>query len=138
MRKLLTTALLTGAIGLTAACGSAAASDRDRSRGAPAQPTVTADGVQRVTVSVANRMAFEPSTIAVRAGQPVELTLRNGGLIPHDFSISEGVSQPVKIEAGGGSSASATFTIDRPGTYTFICSVSGHEAAGMKGTITAR
>lgn len=40
--------------------------------------------------------------------------------------------------AAGGQSASGTFTIDRPGTYTFICSQPGHEAGGMKGTITAQ
>lgn len=138
MQKLLTTALLVGATALTAACGSAAASDRDRSRSAPTQPTVAADGIQRVTLNVANRMAFEPSTIGVRAGQPVELTLRNGGNIRHDFTLSEGLPRPVTIEADGGETARATFTIDRPGTYTFICSVGGHEKAGMKGSITAQ
>lgn len=83
-------------------------------------------------------MKFEPASIAVTAGQPVEVTLENTGSLVHDLSLAEGVSQPIKIEAVGGASATATFTVDRPGTYTFLCSVPGHEAAGMKGTITAR
>jgi nitrite reductase (NO-forming) len=74
----------------------------------------------------------------VRAGQQVELTLRNGGGIPHDFALSDGVPRAVKIEAQAGRTGRGTFTIDTPGTYEFICSVPGHAAAGMVGTITAQ
>jgi uncharacterized cupredoxin-like copper-binding protein len=48
------------------------------------------------------------------------------------------VSRPVKIEAQGGQTARGAFTIDTPGTYTFVCTVPGHAAAGMRGTITVR
>jgi uncharacterized cupredoxin-like copper-binding protein len=34
-----------------------------------------------------------------------------------------------------GKSASKTFGNLKPGSYTFFCSVDGHEAAGMKGTM---
>jgi nitrite reductase (NO-forming) len=138
MRKQFGAILLSAGLALTTACsgGAAAAGNAPRAAATPASSSST--GARQVTVDVGNSMSFAPSAIDVRAGQPVELTLRNEGLIPHDFSISEGLSQPVKIEAGGGSNASTTFTIDRPGTYTFICSVPGHEAAGMRGTITAR
>ena len=74
----------------------------------------------------------------MRAGQPVELTLRNGGSTLHDFALTEGVSGPVKIEAQGGQAANGTFSIDKPGTYTFVCSVPGHAAGGMRGTIIVR
>jgi nitrite reductase (NO-forming) len=83
-------------------------------------------------------MQFAPTSMVVRAGQPVELTLRNGGGIPHDFTLAEGVSRPVKIEARGGQTARGAFTIDTPGTYAFVCTVPGHAAAGMRGTITAQ
>ena len=66
------------------------------------------------------------------------LTLSNTGQTVHDWSLTQGAEQPVKISAAGGQSASGTFTIDRPGTYTFICSQPGHEAGGMKGTLTAQ
>jgi nitrite reductase (NO-forming) len=138
MRTQLGAILAVAGLALTTACSSGAAA-AGNAPGVTATPASTSPtGAQQVSVEVGNSMSFAPATISVRAGQPVELTLRNGGLIPHDFSLAEGVSQAVKIEAGGGSSASATFTIDRPGSYTFTCSVPGHEAAGMKGTITAR
>jgi nitrite reductase (NO-forming) len=82
-------------------------------------------------------MSFDPATITVHAGQPVQLTLRNTGGTPHDFTLTDGVAQPVKITAGGGQTASGTFTVDSPGTYTFQCSMPGHAAAGMQGRLTA-
>jgi len=96
------------------------------------------DAVQQVTVTVGNGMSFDPASITVHAGQPVQLTLRNTGLMPHDLSLSDGVAQPVKIAASGGQAASGTFTVDNPGTYAFDCSMPGHASAGMRGTITAQ
>jgi plastocyanin len=43
----------------------------------------------------------------------------------------------VKIEATAGQQSAATFTIDKPGTYTFTCAQPMHGLAGMKGTILA-
>jgi uncharacterized cupredoxin-like copper-binding protein len=105
--------------------------------GASQQPTPVA-GAQQVTVTVGNGMNYNPSTITVHAGQPVQLSLQNTGLMPHDFTLTDGVAQTVKISAGGGQTASGVFTIDSPGTYTFDCSMPGHADAGMKGTITAQ
>ena len=39
-------------------------------------------------MTVGSGMQFAPSSLVVRAGQPVELTLRNGGGIPHDFTLA--------------------------------------------------
>jgi nitrite reductase (NO-forming) len=98
----------------------------------------SATGAQQVTVTVGNSMHFAPPSLVVRAGQPVELTLRNGGGIPHDFTLAGGASSPVKIEAQDGQTARGTFTIDTPGTYAYVCTVPGHAAAGMRGTLTAQ
>jgi uncharacterized cupredoxin-like copper-binding protein len=68
----------------------------------------------------------------------LELTLRNSGQMPHDFTLNEGVAQPVKLTVNGGETASGTFTLERPGTYSFDCSMPGHAMAGMRGTITAQ
>jgi uncharacterized cupredoxin-like copper-binding protein len=82
-------------------------------------------------------MQFEPNVITVKAGQPIELTLQNDGSSDHDFALSDGVAQPVKIVVKGGQSGTSTFTLDTPGTYAFTCAQFGHTAAGMQGTITA-
>jgi nitrite reductase (NO-forming) len=106
--------------------------------GSAATQTGGSPAAQQLTVTVGNSMSFDPSTMTVHAGQPVELTLDNTGAMPHDFSLTEGVSEPVKIAASGGQRASGTFTIETPGTYAFDCSMPGHAAAGMRGTITAQ
>ena len=137
MRKQLGALVLVAGVALTTACG-AAASTGGPAGGVAIQAPASAAGAQQVTVTVGNSTRFAPALMTVRAGQPVELTLRNGGAIPHDFTLAEGASRPVKIEAQGGRTARGTFTIDTPGTYTFVCTVPGHADAGMRGTITAQ
>jgi uncharacterized cupredoxin-like copper-binding protein len=97
----------------------------------------TGQAVQEITIVAQDAMRFDPSTFTVEAGRPVRLTLRNEGQATHDFSLSQGVPRPVKVEARGGQSASVTFTIPRPGTYQFSCAQLGHAMARMRGTITA-
>jgi nitrite reductase (NO-forming) len=137
MRTQLGTLILVAGVTLTAA-GCAPAATGGPGAGTAASAPASATGAQPVTVAVGNSMQFAPRSLTVRAGQPVELTLRNGGGIPHDFALAEGASDPVKIEAQGGQAARGAFTIDTPGTYPFVCTVPGHAAAGMTGTITAR
>jgi nitrite reductase (NO-forming) len=122
---------------LAAACGGAARTGGNVTDAAvPA--SVDQGGAQQVTLALGDSLRFAPQSVVVRAGQPVELTLRNEGGVAHDFAITDGVSSPVKVEAQSGQTAHGTFTIDAPGTYTFICTVPGHAAAGMRGTITVR
>jgi nitrite reductase (NO-forming) len=125
--------LLIGFIALLpvlAACTSATANKP--SDGAAAGSAAT----QQLTVKAMDTMKFDPPTLSAKAGQPIQVTLDNTGALVHDFSITEGVSQPVKSVAQPGQKTVTTFTIDKPGTYTYFCSQPGHEQAGMKGTLT--
>ena len=137
MRKQLGALVLVAGVALTPACGALAATGRPGA-GVVVPAPASATGAQQVTVTVGNSMHFAPPSLVVRAGQPVELTLRNGGGIPHDFTLAGGASSPVKIEAQAGQTARGTFTIDTPGTYAYVCTVPGHAAAGMRGTLTAQ
>src|SRR5438552_15066459 len=74
----------------------------------PVAEASTSNGAQDVTVTVGNTMSFDPASITVLAGQPVQLTLRNNGLMPHDFTLNYGVAQPVKVTATGAQSARGT------------------------------
>jgi nitrite reductase (NO-forming) len=98
----------------------------------------TTTAQQAITVSGYDTLKFEPSELTIRAGQAVRLTFVNDGRTLHDVTLRDGVSQPVAAVAEGGQRTTVTFTIDRPGTYTFVCAQPGHEAAGMRGTIVAQ
>ena len=63
--------------------------------------------------------------------------MANKSSVPHDIAVrGAGVSQVGAVVQNGGTST-VTATL-KPGTYTFYCSVDGHEAAGMKGTLTVK
>src|SRR5437763_14888734 len=82
-----------------------------------ASATSAAATPQQLTVQAMDTMKFDPPTLTARAGQPIQVTLDNKGQLVHDFSITEGTSQPVEIIAQPGQKAVTTFTIDKPGTY---------------------
>ena len=78
-------------------------------------------------------MGFKLSKMTVPRGTVV-FHLKNDGKVPHDFSFgSRGGGSPM-LQAG----QSATFTVKfaTPGKYTFICTVEGHQEAGMIGVLT--
>lgn len=77
--------------------------------------------------------AIEPASLTAAAGQPLTFTISNEGTVPHDFSI-EGVAQTEQIPAG----ESTTLEVEplEAGEYKVLCTVAGHEPAGMSGTLT--
>lgn len=95
------------------------------------------DGIQRVTV-VAHSYWFEPNRIVVRAGVPVELSIKNGSLIvPHNFTCLAPESG-IEINEGLGlfkDGETARFTPITPGEYPFFCARGSHAQKGMTGTL---
>jgi uncharacterized cupredoxin-like copper-binding protein len=70
-----------------------------------------------------------PGTVEIILNNP-----KNAG-IPHGIAVSgHGVNKKSKVVTPG-HTASVTVTVKK-GKYTFYCQVPGHEAAGMKGTLT--
>jgi uncharacterized cupredoxin-like copper-binding protein len=92
----------------------------------------------QITVTGTDDFRLNPSTITVKAGQPLEVTFQNGGEILHDFTVQEGLAKPVVITENAGTSGTATVTYAKPGTYKFFCSQPGHDQLGMRGTITVQ
>ncbi|MCC6704204.1 MAG: cupredoxin domain-containing protein, partial [Thermomicrobiales bacterium] len=78
-------------------------------------------------------IAFDTKELEGPAGIDFTITLTNNGAAEHDFIIRD-TEFGTALVAGG---ASETITVNLPaGEYTFFCSVPGHEAAGMVGTLT--
>ena len=71
-----------------------------------------------------------------RDATPGQLTVKmaNKSTTPHDIVI-DGKGKGEIVNNGGTSQFSADF---KAGTYTFYCSVPGHRAAGMEGTLTVK
>ncbi len=84
-------------------------------------------------------IAFQPTELTIAAGQDVTVTLTNNGATMHNFSITDhnnsGVENlNISVELAPGQTQ--TVTVNAPaGDYYFFCSVPGHEAAGMHGTM---
>jgi plastocyanin len=80
---------------------------------------------------------FDPSTISAPSGKVV-FYLVNAGTTSHDLIIRDSASN--RIDGSELISAGDTFVFTvnsiTAGTYTYFCDQSGHEASGMKGTLT--
>lgn len=87
-------------------------------------------GARTIDVT-ARSFAFAPKRIAVEAGEKVNIRLTSEGTL-HDFTVA---GQDVHVVAKAGSTAVGGMRIAKPGTYSFSCTVPGHRAAGMQGTI---
>ncbi len=72
--------------------------------------------------------------------------ITNKGNLPHDFKVCSSNKGGTATACAGKSTAlinplasgSLTVTFSKPGTYEYLCTVSGHAAAGMKGVLTVK
>jgi uncharacterized cupredoxin-like copper-binding protein len=123
--------LLAAAGLLTGACGGGSDDDEGSTADTKASGSETPAGPS-IEVS-GKEFSFSPNTLTLKAGQAQKIVLKNTGSIEHDITVSEA---DFKLTVQAGQSGDKSLTIDKPGTYQFICSVAGHESAGMKGEIT--
>jgi uncharacterized cupredoxin-like copper-binding protein len=89
------------------------------------------------TIKVAARSyAFKPAKLALAKGEAVTIELHSTDTT-HDFVVSgPGVGAKKIADASGGATARGTLKLTKTGKYDFFCSIPGHRAAGMRGTIT--
>ena len=106
----------------------ARAVDEAKSSGGGTATAAPAGGVSTLDVSLKD-FAIDPADLRVQAGAVLNLT--NDGAVVHNLAVDGTASDMFDPGSGG--------TLDLgdlgPGSYTMICEVPGHEAAGMKGTI---
>ena len=82
------------------------------------------------------QLKFDKTKLSAKAGN-VTITMDNPSPVQHAIGVKgSGLDKDGKPVGMGGKS---TVTVAlKPGTYTFYCPVDGHEAAGMKGTLTVK
>jgi plastocyanin len=100
------------------------------------KPAIEKAGVLQIDADPTGQLKFLASSARATAGQ-VTLKMKNMSSVPHDIAVrGNGVSQVGSIVSNGGTSS---ISVNLPaGTYQFYCSVDGHAAAGMKGTLTVK
>jgi plastocyanin len=83
-------------------------------------------------------LKFTKSSLTAKAGT-VTISFTNSSPLAHNLTVQQGTSGPVlgatPTFMGGTKTLKLTL---KAGTYTFYCSVPGHRAAGMQGTLTVQ
>jgi uncharacterized cupredoxin-like copper-binding protein len=95
---------------------------------ATAAEAPAAEGVATSEVSLID-FAIEPPDLTVPADTVLQVS--NDGAVVHNLAVENVSSDMFDPGASGELDLSGL----EPGTYTMICEVAGHEAAGMTGTI---
>jgi plastocyanin len=142
--------LLLAALAIVAMAAFAGCGDDDDDGGDAAAPTATETqttpkdgGGKATTLKIAadpgGALKFDKTSLTAPAGE-VTIDMDNPSSVPHSVSIENGVDKEgTGGTAGVGKGEVSTVTADlKPGKYTFYCPVPGHEAAGMKGTLTVK
>jgi len=104
--------------------------------GSDSQGYVEPKGPATETISIeAGNFYFKPDAITAKPGiAKIELTATSG---IHDL-VFDGAYFGFSLEADGGGGAQSMKIDLKPGRYTFYCSIPGHRAAGMEGTLTVK
>jgi plastocyanin len=125
-------------------CGAPSAPSKQPSPSKPSKakkPPAPAPSAAPSTLTVAadptGQLAYQQTSLSTKAGS-VKVDFTNQAPLQHDFCVqSQSGGQLGCTPVIQGASTSKTFNL-KVGTYTFYCSVDGHEAAGMKGTLTVK
>lgn len=137
MKKIVTLALLLLAFTL-AACG-----------GGDSEPSAAGSGP--VTLDFEGQdISFDKTSATANAGQQITVNFNNVGSLEHNWILippgtdaltatqEDALSGANSGIVAAGESKTFTFTAPPAGSYTFVCTVEGHAAAGMVGTLTVQ
>jgi plastocyanin/mono/diheme cytochrome c family protein len=103
----------------------------------PAPAPSPAGSTVNVSADPSGALAFQQTSLTAQAGK-VTIDFTNQSPVQHNVTVADPSGKVLGATptfTGGKKSTSVSL---KPGTYTFYCSVPGHEQAGMKGTLTVR
>ena len=107
------------------------------SAGAPKKgpPIAAKGGTLTIAADPTGALAYVTDKASAPAGS-IKFVMPNKAPIQHNIALKGPVTATGPVVGSGGTSS---FTASlKPGSYEFYCSVPGHEAGGMKGTLTVK
>jgi plastocyanin len=131
MARLLGVALLVLALAV-AGCGGD--DDDDEEAAPPPPPAATGGTTLENPADAGGELAFEKDELTAPAGE-VTLVMENPSSLEHNIAVKDGDVDEKGPVVGEGETSEVKVTLEA-GEYTFYCSVPGHEAGGMEGTLT--
>jgi plastocyanin len=101
-------------------------------------PTTKTGSTVAVAADPSGALAYVQKTLTAPAGSDT-FQFTNDSPVPHNLTFEKAgtANQLGATKTFASGSASLTLTLAK-GTYSYYCSVPGHEAAGMKGTLTVQ
>ncbi|HEY7522335.1 MAG TPA: multicopper oxidase domain-containing protein [Candidatus Limnocylindrales bacterium] len=97
--------------------------------GAPGAEPSQGDSLGTIAIEAFD-LGFTPAEASVETAGTYDVEFRNTGAIGHDLTFADGT----QLVAAAGETAHGTVAVPEGG-LSFICSVPGHEQAGMKGMV---
>lgn len=100
------------------------------------QPAVAKAGVLQIDADPNGQLAYVTDKASAPAGA-LEIRSKNASQVDHDIAVDvDGQTKAGEVVKDGGTSV---VKVDlKPGKYTYFCTVQGHKAAGMQGTLTVK
>jgi len=106
--------------------------------------------VQIVAREADGKMLFTPDKVEVKAGEQIDFSVKNEGLLDHEFMIGSEIEnaahaemmrtmpdmahdEPNGVRVAAGKTTHIVWKFSKAGTFEFACLVPGHYEAGMKG-----
>jgi plastocyanin len=147
---LILTVLVTALVPVLAGCGSSSSSSSSSSGTTTESSGGGGGGKKKIAGVVANDHGtkavedtgktevelddfyFEPTVLQGKAGEKVELELKNEGQVEHSFTID---SQGINKDLQPGDEAEVMVTIPQSGVVSFYCTF--HKSSGMAGALAA-
>lgn len=131
MGRLLGLALVALALAVAGCGGDDDNGDEETS---PQPPPAAAGTTLENPADAGGALSFQKDELTAPAG-PVTLIMENPSSLEHNIAVKNGGTDEKGPVVGEGGTSEITVTLE-PGEYTFYCSVPGHEAGGMEGTLT--
>ncbi|HSI98385.1 MAG TPA: plastocyanin/azurin family copper-binding protein [Gaiellaceae bacterium] len=109
----------------------------DNGEAEPEQPPTETGPGEETTLQLAadpgGALAFDRTTLEAPTGT-ITIELANESSLAHNVAVEgQGVYEESPIVTGEPTSLTVELA---PGSYTFLCSVPGHQEGGMEGTLT--
>jgi plastocyanin len=127
--------ILTSAVLVAAAMTTAVvtAGEEEESEAAPGAPKATGRTLA-LTADPSGALSYDKKSAAVFSGR-VEVDFRNPAPLEHNVTIAKGSDVLGATQTITNTETRTPVRLE-PGEYVFYCSVTGHRAGGMEGTLT--